>query len=93
MSLLGLRLAFEQGVPVMVAPDLIIKVRPVPVLTVLKIVAYEDRPTDRERDLADLAYIFTEYEPEDRFADDVINLGMSYEEVGPFLLAMPNEPK
>jgi hypothetical protein len=68
MSLLGLRLAFERGVPVAVAPDLSIKVAPVPVLTVLKIVAYEDRPTERERDLADLAYILTEYEPEDRFA-------------------------
>lgn len=87
MSLLGLRLAFERGVPVSVAPDLAIKIAPVPVLTVLKIVAYEDRPTERECDLADLAYIFTEYEPEDRFTDDVIDLGMSYEEIGPFLLA------
>jgi len=87
MSLVGIRLAFERGVPVSVAPDLIVKVAPVPVLTVLKIVAYEERPAERERDLADLAYIFTEYEPEERFADDVITLGMSYEEIGPFLLA------
>ena len=88
MSLVGLRLAFERGVPVATAaPDLTIKVAPVPVLTVLKIVAYQDRPTERGRDLTDLAYIFTEYEPEDRFAADVIDLGMSYEEVGPFLLA------
>jgi len=87
MSLVGLRLAFERGVSVTVAPDLIIKVAPVPVLTVLKIVAYGDRPAERERDLADLAYLVTEYEPEDRFADDVIDLGMSYEEAGPFLLA------
>jgi len=87
MSLVGLRLAFERNVPVEVAPDLTIKVAPVPVLTVLKIVAYEDRPTERERDLADLAYIFTEYDPEDRFADDVIDSGLSYDEVGPFLLA------
>jgi len=87
MSLLGLRLAFERGVPVTVAPDLTIMVAPVPVLTVLKIVAYGDRPAERERDLADLAYIFTEYEPEDRFADDTIDLGMSYDEVGPFFLA------
>jgi predicted nucleotidyltransferase len=87
MSLLGLRLAFERGVPVTVAADLIVKVAPVPVLTVLKVVAYEDRPAERERDLADLAYIFTEYEPEDRFADEVIDLGLSYDEVGPFLLA------
>jgi len=86
MSLVGLRLAFERGVPIAVAPDLTIKVAPVPVLTVLKIVAYEDRPAERERDLADLAYILTEYEPEDRFVDDVIDLGLSYEEAGPFLL-------
>ena len=87
MSLLGLRLAFERGVPVPVAPDLAVRVAPVPVLAVLKIIAYQDRPAERERDLADLAYIFTGYEPEDRFADDVIDLGMSYDEVGPFLLA------
>jgi predicted nucleotidyltransferase len=87
MSLVGLRLAFERGVPVTVAPDLIIKVAPVPVLTVLKIVAYHDRPAGRERDVADLAYILTEYEPEDRFTDDVIDLGLSYDEVRPFLLA------
>jgi predicted nucleotidyltransferase len=87
MSLLSLRLAFERGVPVTVAPDLTVMIAPIPVLTVLKIAAYRDRPAERERDLADLAYILTEYEPEDRFADDVINLGMSYDEVGPFLLA------
>ena len=87
MSLVGIRLAFERGVPVSVAPDLIVTVAPVPVLIVLKIVAYEERPAERKRDLADLAYIFTEYEPEERFADAVINLGMSYEEIGPFLLA------
>jgi len=87
MSLVGLRLAFERGVPVPVAPDLTVRVAPVPVLAVLKIVAYEDRTAERERDLADLAYIFTGYESTDRFVDDVIALGMPYDEVGPFLLA------
>lgn len=62
-------------------------VAPIPVLTVLKIVAYHDRPPERERDLADLACILTEYDPEDRFSDEVFELGLSYEEVGPFLLA------
>ncbi|MCX5734385.1 MAG: nucleotidyl transferase AbiEii/AbiGii toxin family protein [candidate division NC10 bacterium] len=86
MRLTGLRLAFERAVPVSAAADLTVRVAPVPVLTVLKMVAYRDRPTERARDVADLAYILTDYDPGDRFADDVIDLGLSYEEVGPFLL-------
>ncbi len=87
MSLTGLRLAFEKRLPVEVAPDLTIMVAPIPVLTVLKIVAFHDRPEERKRDLADLAYILTEYDPEDRFTDEALELGLSYEAVGPFLLA------
>jgi predicted nucleotidyltransferase len=87
MSLTGIRLAFERQSPVLVAPDLTIMVAPIPVLTVLKIVAYHDRPAERERDLADLAYILTEYDADDRFSDEVLGLGLSYEEVGPYLLA------
>ena len=34
-----------------------LRVAPIPVLAILKIVAYQDRPQERERDLADLAYI------------------------------------
>jgi len=87
MSLTGLRLAFERRLPVLVAPSLTLMVAPIPVLTVLKIVAYHDRPQERERDLADLAYILTEYDPEDRFSDEVLEMGLTYEAVGPFLLA------
>lgn len=87
MSLTGLRLAFDKRLPVPVAPDLTVMVAPIPVLTVLKIVAYHDRPAERGRDLADLAYILTEYDPEDRFTDEVLELGLSFEAVGPFLLA------
>ncbi len=87
MSLTGLRLAFGKRLPVPVAPDLTVMVAPIPVLTVLKIVAYHDRPAERERDLPDLAYILMDYDPEDRFSDEVFELGLSYEEAGPFLLA------
>jgi predicted nucleotidyltransferase len=87
MSLTGVRLAFERRLPVPVAPDLTVMVAPIPVLTILKIAAYHDRPAERERDLADLAYILAEYDPEARFSDEVLELGLSYEEVGPFLLA------
>jgi predicted nucleotidyltransferase len=87
MSLTGVRLAFERGLPVPVATDLTVMVAPIPVITILKIAAYHDRPAERERDLVDLAYILTEYSPEDRFSDEVFELGLSYEEVAPFLLA------
>ena len=61
MSLLGLRLAFERCVEFRVAPDLAVKVVPLYVLAVLKIVAYLDRPGSREKDLADLAYVMHGY--------------------------------
>jgi len=51
MSLLGMRLAFERGVGVRVVPDLVVKVIPLHVIAVLKIVAYlrGARGSDRVR--------------------------------------------
>jgi len=87
MTLLGLRLAFDHGRRITVSGQLAVRVAPVPVLAILKIVAYRDRPQERERDLADLAYILTDFAPVNRFSDEVVDLGLSYEEAGPFLLA------
>jgi predicted nucleotidyltransferase len=53
MSLLGQRLAFEQARDVEVASDFSIRVAPVPVVCVLKMVAYQDQPQARARDLED----------------------------------------
>ena len=87
MTLLGLRLAFDHAKRIALAERLELQVAPIPVLVILKIVAYQDRPQERGRDLADLAYILTEFEPDDRFSDEVMDQGLTYEEAGPFLLA------
>jgi predicted nucleotidyltransferase len=89
MSLVGFRLAFNQSVPLPAAPDLSVRVAPTPVVLLLKMVAYLDRPGERERDLEDIGYILEEFvggAPPDRFSDEVLERGLAYEEVSPFLL-------
>ncbi len=89
MSLLGQRLAFEQAREVQVASDLTIRVAPVPVVCVLKIVAYQDQPQARTRDLEDLAHIFDEYVPADdprRYSDEVHEAGLDFDVVSAYLL-------
>lgn len=86
MTLLGLGLAFEHAERIALSKELALRVAPVPVLVILKIIAYQDRPEERERDLEDLAYILSDFEPEDRFSDEVLDLKLTYEEAGPFLL-------
>ncbi len=89
MSLVGLRLAFDHAVTIEPVPDLSIRVAPLEVLSLLKMVAYLDRPHERSRDLSDIAYILDSYvsDFEDRrYGDEVIDLALSYDEVSPFLL-------
>ncbi len=89
MSLLGQRLAFEQARDVQVASGLSIRVAPVPVVCVLKMVAYQDQPQARTRDLEDLAHIFHDYVAADdqrRYSDEVPETGIEFEVVSAFLL-------
>lgn len=89
MSLAGMRLAFKFSVAIELAQDLTIRVAPLEVIALLKMVAYLDRPAERDRDLADIAYILDNYVTdldERRYGDDVIDLGLTYDEVSPFLL-------
>lgn len=74
MSLLGMRHALARAAKVGIAPDLTIRLTPLHVIALLKVVSYLDRPPARERDLADLGYILEEYVPVDddrRFATEV----------------------
>jgi predicted nucleotidyltransferase len=74
MNLTGMRLALERGVTFEVEAGLWIPVAPVPVIAVLKMVSYLDRPAERERDLHDIAHILENYvSPDDerRFAPEV----------------------
>lgn len=89
MNLAGLRLAFEKAVTVEVEEGLTIRAAPVEVVALLKMIAYQDRPHDRERDLGDIAYILEEYISESdsrRYGEDVLDLGLPYDDISPFLL-------
>jgi predicted nucleotidyltransferase len=88
MNLAGMRLAFERAVSFEVDTGLPIPIAPVPVITVLKMISYLDRP-DRERDLHDVAYILDNYVPPDderRFAPEVLDAGVDYERASAYLL-------
>lgn len=89
MNLTGFRLAFEHSVGVEIAPGLSIDVAPVAVIVLLKMVAYLDRPFERTRDLVDIALILDEWPPDEddaRFGDAVRRLGLTHEQIGPYLL-------
>ena len=89
MNLTGMRLALETGNTFAVEPGLSIPVAPVAVIAVLKMIAYLDRPGERERDLHDLAYILENHvlpDDERRFADDVLDAGIPYEHASAYLL-------
>src|SRR5262249_48497365 len=83
MSLVGFEHVFKDAVQVEVADDLIVKVIPVVVLALLKIVAYMDNPYERARDVQDLAVMLTRHEPRDdlRFSEEILNIGLDYEAV------------
>jgi predicted nucleotidyltransferase len=89
MSLVGMRLAFRHGVPFRPADDFEILVAPVPVIAVLKMIAYQEKPPERIRDLLDIAHIVEEFLPADdqrRYSDEVFDLHLSYEETSAFCL-------
>lgn len=62
MSVVGFCLALERRLPIAIAPDLTIDVAPLAAVALLKMVAYQDRPHDRERDLEDIGHLLEEYQ-------------------------------
>ncbi len=89
MSLLGMRLAFEHAVVLRIAADLEVRVAPIRVIAVLKMIAYLDRPEVRAKDLGDLAHIMCGYVGDDsdrRFSIEVPDDLTEYEDVAPYLL-------
>ena len=89
MNLAGLRLAFEKAVAIEVVAGLAVRVAPVEVVAFLKMVAYLDRPQERDRDLADIAYILDEYvsaSDDRRYSEEVLDVELTYDEISPFLL-------
>ena len=89
MSLVGMRLAFERGVDLSVEPDLTVRVIPLHVVAVLKIVAYIDRPGAREKDLGDLAHVLHGYvgpDSERRYSSEVPDDLTEFDDIAPYLL-------
>ncbi len=89
MNLVGFRLAFADAVSVELASGSVVRVASLRSLVVLKIAAYLDRPRERDNDLADIAHIMFEYvgpTVDARWSDEVVDLGMDFEDVSPFVL-------
>lgn len=89
MSLAGLRHALELGEEIRPAASVTIRVAPLEVVALLKMVAYLDRPHERTRDLADLALILDAYvEEEDprRYGEEIIAHNLDFDQSSPFLL-------
>lgn len=89
MSTTGLRLAFDSSKPIRLAEDLLIRVAPPPAVIVMKMAAYLDRPSEREKDLKDFGHMLESYAGGDdsrRFSDDILDQGLEYEQVSAFLL-------
>lgn len=89
MSLLGFRHAFTSISQLELAPGIHLDVASVPVIALLKMAAYQERPHDRRKDLGDIAIALEDYVSDDdprRFSNEVLEAGIRYEEVSPFLL-------
>jgi hypothetical protein len=76
MSLAGFDHAFADSIERELAPDLRIRVVPLPVLALLKIFAFMDNPHAHQKDIEDFVELLQRYEQEGdrRFSDEVVDL-------------------
>lgn len=95
MSTLGIEEAFESARPEELAPGLSLPVVPIPGMMLLKLVAYQDRPEERARDLTDVVYCFEHYEERletsrrfDLIGITVEGQPVQFEEAGAYLLGI-----
>ncbi|HUK90424.1 MAG TPA: hypothetical protein VLZ81_08480 [Blastocatellia bacterium] len=89
MSLIGFDHVFSDAEPVNLAQDLTFLVIPPTVLTLLKIVAFMDRPPERQKDLDDIRDLLAEYEAgSDRIFSEAFGDGpiLDYSLANAFLL-------
>jgi predicted nucleotidyltransferase len=86
MSLVGFEHVFADSAPVLIAPDLNVKIAPLAVVALLKMVAYLEKPHEREKDVEDWAAILRLHEPEDsrRYSDETMATQLDYEAVGAY---------
>lgn len=88
MSVVGYDHIFQDAVERELAPALEIRVAPLVVLALTKIVSYLDDPHRRQKDLQDLIVLMHKYEEvgDRRFSDEVLDAHVEYEEAGAYLL-------
>jgi predicted nucleotidyltransferase len=89
MNLTGFDLAFDHVRKLEVEPGCFVDVATIPVVVILKMAAWLDRPSDRERDLEDVAHVLDEYLSSDdlrRWSDEMIDADVQYEEQSAFAL-------
>jgi predicted nucleotidyltransferase len=87
MNLVGADLAFHHATEV-VLHDTPIAVAPPPVVVMLKMVAFLDRPAQRIRDLTDIGHLLAYYigDDDDRRFDEGLGLDLELEQVSAYLL-------
>ena len=89
MNLAGFDLAFKHDVPVSLDANHHVDVATIPVVVVLKMASWLDRPSERDRDLEDLAHVFKEYLKADdlrRWEDELVETGFAYDDQSAFAL-------
>jgi len=88
MSLIGFDHVFANAILYEIAPGLRVHVIPPHVLALLKIVAYLDNPHEREKDVQDLATLFSRYDPGDeiRFGQEILDAALQYDAVPAYLI-------
>lgn len=88
-TLLGFRHALSSTVTVSIADDAELQVASVPALCLLKTIAYESSPVDRERDLGDIAWLLelgVHQNDEARFSSLAVASRLPDDLLGAFLL-------
>jgi predicted nucleotidyltransferase len=93
MNALGLEEAFAGSVEHEIASGLRVRVVTPPALVILKIIAYQDRPHERSKDLVNLVEAFERYEEEDTRRFELVNARVddapiAFEEAGAYLLGI-----
>lgn len=89
MSVVGFRLAFDHQAEITIGADTRVSVADLPVLILLKMVAFSDSPSDRARDLHDIVSVifWNEEAAGDRlFAERLVDLDLQVDEAAAFLM-------
>lgn len=89
MNITGFELGFEHNELVPVTDTLSVPVPSAPVIALLKMCAWLDRPSDRKKDLEDVAHLlelYVEDTDDRRFTDEMAERDLSFDKQSPFLL-------